>query len=270
MPMMPMHAESQAEGGCPIHRAFAMSGIFERSSNRFCRPLALALTLIALVLAALPARAASPELEKVLRQMDAASAQFKSAQADFRWEQYTMVVQSTDVQSGTVYFRRNGKSTQMAAQIRQLNGRNDPKTLVYDGQQLQLFQPKINQITYFSPGSNKDQYESFLTLGFGGSGKDLQANWDITFAGYETLKDGAQSIQTAHLELVSKTASVRNMFSRISIWVDPTHGVSLKQVFTEPTGDSRTAYYFAIRVNSSIDSGAFTIKAPSNVTKVRR
>jgi len=240
-----------------------------RFCSRFAAVAALAFAAVALTQ---PARAASPDLEKVLRQMDAASAQFKSAQADFRWEQYTVVVQSTDVQSGAIYFRRTGAgahSTQMAAQIRQLNGKNDPKTVVYDGQQLQLFQPRINQITYFSPGSNKDQYESFLTLGFGGSGKDLQSSWEITFAGYETLKDGGQSIQTAHLDLVSKTASVRNMFSRISIWVDPARGVSLKQVFTEPSGDSRTAYYAGIHVNAPVDPKAFVIKAPG-ATIVRR
>jgi len=242
-------------------------------SDHLFHPLACALVLFALIALALPARAASSDLDKVLRQMDAASAQFRSAQADFRWDQYTMVVKATDTQTGTVYFRRTGagsKSTQMAALIRQLNGRSDSKTLVYDGKELQFFQPRINQITYFSPGSNKDQYESFLTLGFGGSGKDLQVNWEITFAGYETLKDGAQSIQTAHLQLVSKQASVRNMFSKISIWVDPTRGVSLKQIFTEPSGDSRTAYYSSIRVNGPIDAGAFVIKAPSNVTRVRR
>jgi outer membrane lipoprotein-sorting protein len=230
-----------------------------------------AVTVALLAVAAMPAHAATGDLEKVLRQMDAASAQFKSAQADFRWDQYTMVVQSTDRQEGTVYFKRisAGKTTEMAAQIRKLNGRDDPKTVVYDGKQLQLFQPKINQITYFSPGSNRDQYESFLTLGFGGSGRDLQASWDITFAGYETMKDGAQSVQVAHLDLVSKQASVRNMFSKISIWVDPVRGVSLKQVFTEPGGDSRTAWYSAIRINTQMDANVFTIKAPG-ATIVRR
>ncbi|HEY0307897.1 MAG TPA: outer membrane lipoprotein-sorting protein [Acidobacteriaceae bacterium] len=244
-----------------------------RGGGQLFRSFASALILFVLIALALPARAASADLDKVLRQMDTASAQFKSAQADFRWDQYTVVVQSTDTQTGTIYFKRTGagsKSTQMAAQIRQLNGKNDSKTVVYDGQQLQLYQPRINQITYFSPGSNKDQYESFLTLGFGGSGKDLQSSWDITFLGYETLKDGGQNVQTAHLQLVSKQASVRNMFSKISIWVDPTRGVSLKQIFTEPSGDSRTAFYSGIRVNAPIDSGAFTIKAPGNVTKVRR
>ncbi len=91
-----------------------------------------------------PAHAASPDLEKVLRQLDAASAQFHSAQADFQWDTYTKIVDSTDTQTGTVYFKRAGATTQMAAQIRQLNGQDDPKTFVYDGTTLKIYHPRIH------------------------------------------------------------------------------------------------------------------------------
>jgi len=222
--------------------------------------LALLAPLAALGLA-IPAHAASPDLAKVLSQLDAASAQFHTAQADFKWDQYTSVVAATDTQTGTVFFKRGSVTTQMAAQIRQLNGKDDPKTIVYDGKALQLYQPRIHQITQFAAGKNKGQYESFLTLGFGGSGKDLAANWNITLVGNETLKDGATSVAVAHLDLVPKQESVRNMFSKVSIWVDPVHGVSLKQVFLEPTGDSRTAYYSNIKTNTPIDPKTFALDA---------
>src|SRR5690349_6511388 len=48
-------------------------------------------------------------LEGVLTQMDAAAARFRSAQADFSWDQYQKVVNETDTQKGTVYYRRTGK-----------------------------------------------------------------------------------------------------------------------------------------------------------------
>jgi len=223
--------------------------------------LALLAPLAALGLA-IPAHAASPELAKVLSQLDAASAQFHSAQADFHWDQYTKIVEETDTQTGTVFFKRAGATTQMAAQIRQLNGKDDPKTIVYDGTTLKLYQPRIHEITQFNASKNKNQYESFLTLGFGGSGKDLAAKWNITLVGNETLKDGATSVAVVHLDLVSTQDSVRNMFSKISIWVDPVRGVSLKQVFTEPTGDSRTAYYSNIKTNTPIDPKTFILDGP--------
>ena len=58
-----------------------------------------------------------PSLETVLNQMDAAAASFQSTQADFVWDQYQRVVDETDTQKGTLYFRRVGKEMQMAADI---------------------------------------------------------------------------------------------------------------------------------------------------------
>src|SRR5271169_1726717 len=63
------------------------------------------------------APAAGTDLEKVLSQMDAVAATFKTAEADFVWEQYTKVVNETDTQSGKVYFRRSSKEIEMMADI---------------------------------------------------------------------------------------------------------------------------------------------------------
>lgn len=208
-----------------------------------------------------PAFAASSDLDKLLRQLDAASANFHSAQAEFKWDTYTKVVDSTDTQTGTVYFQRSGSATKMAAQIRQLNGQDEPKTFVYDGTTLKIYNPRIKQITQFAAGKNKSQYESFLTLGFGGSGTDLAANWDIKFVGYETLQDGAASVTVAHLDLVSKQESVRNMFSKVSVWVDPARDVTLKQVFTEASGDVHTDYFYGIKLNSNPSQKNFSLDA---------
>ena len=51
----------------------------------------------------------TPTLESVLKTMDAAAANFQTTQADFVWDQYQKVVDETDTQKGTVYYRRSGK-----------------------------------------------------------------------------------------------------------------------------------------------------------------
>src|SRR5438445_387426 len=61
--------------------------------------------------------AAPNNLEQVLTQLDAAAARFKSAQADFQWDQYQKVVNETDVQKGRVYFQKRDHETLMAADI---------------------------------------------------------------------------------------------------------------------------------------------------------
>ncbi len=216
------------------------------------------------------ARAQQCDQGKVLRQMDAASTKFESAQADFSWDVLQSVVQEHDIQTGTIYFERHGAgsaaSTSMAAYVKQQNGQNAPKTVTYTDGELHLYQPAINQLTILKAGANQAQYESFLTLGFGGSGKDLEANWQVSCNGMEKIGN----TNTARLQLKPKQQSVANTFSQVTIWVDPAQGVSLKQVFDEPSGDSRTATYSNIKVNTRLDPDVFKIKTRPDTAVVRK
>lgn len=196
--------------------------------------------------------AQSCDAAKVLAQMDAASVKFQSAQAQFKWDVLQSVVNEHDIQSGTIYFDRHAGSTAMAAYIQQPAA----KTVIYTNGTLTLLQPEIKQETLFSAGSNRGQYESFLTLGFGGSGKDLESNWTVRCEGMESL-DG---VQTAKLDLKPKQSSVANMFSHVTIWIDPAKSLSMKQIFYEPSGDNRTATYDGLKYNAKIAADVFKPK----------
>ncbi len=197
-------------------------------------------------------QAQSCDATKVLAQMDTASAKFQSTQADFKWDVLQSVVNEHDVQSGTIYFERHSDSTSMAAYIKQ----PAEKTVFYNGSTLTLLQPEIKQETLFSAGSNRGQYESFLTLGFGGSGKDLQSNWTVSCQGMESI-DGTP---TAKLDLKPKQQAVANTFSHVTVWIDPARSLSLKQIFYEPSGDNRTATYSGIKYNTKIPVDMFKPK----------
>src|SRR5437899_1792190 len=55
-------------------------------------------------------------LESVLRTMDQTAATFRSAQAEFIWTTYNSVIKEVDgTDKGKIYFRRNGKDIEMAA-----------------------------------------------------------------------------------------------------------------------------------------------------------
>jgi outer membrane lipoprotein-sorting protein len=137
---------------------------------------------------------------------------------------------------------------------------------VYGQGVLQYFQPQIDQMTVFRAGEKQAQYESYLTLGFGGSGSDLKKSWDITYQGMEAI-DG---VQTAKLDLVSKDASIRENFSHVTIWVDPARAVSLKQILYEPSGDTRTAHYKDIEYNTKISPSMFKIKTDAKTQVVQK
>jgi len=195
-------------------------------------------------------------LDTVLHQMDVASAKFQSAQADLKQDFYERVVKQTTTQMGIIYFLRKGSSTQMGAKIMPPNA----KTYEYKDSLLRLYDPGTKQVTKVSSKGKEAQVESFLTLGWGGSGRDLAKNWTITDQGTEQIPDGGRTITTTKLDLVPKDQSVANMFSHITIWVDTDRDISLRQKFFTPSEDTRTTAYSNIRYNQKVDLKPFDFK----------
>lgn len=204
------------------------------------------------------AQATKPgRLDSVLAEMDAGSAKFQSAQADVTKLLFEKIVSDTTRQTGTVYFLRKGAATEMGARF-------DPPSsqiVSYKDGLFQMYNPGTNHIQEFSTkGSDAAKVETYLTLGFGGSGKDLAKSWTIADQGTESIPDGGKAIAAEKLDLVSKDPGVRNNFSHITIWVDPVRDISLKQEFFTPSGDTQTAVYTNIRLNQPIDTKAYAIK----------
>jgi outer membrane lipoprotein-sorting protein len=222
--------------------------------------------MMAALTPAMRAQAGSARLAEVLAQMNTASRSFVDARADFRWDYYERVVKDTSTQQGAIYFERKGGGMTMGAVVEDPQSKAKAKVIDYEGGVLQMFDPGVDQITVLHAGANQAQYESFLTLGFGGSGSDLERAWKIADLGPETI-DG---VKTEKLDLTAKDAQASSMFTHITIWVDPARAVSLKQVFYAPSGDVRTAYYSNIRLNMKIDKGTFAIKKDSHTTVVNR
>ena len=216
-------------------------------------------SLFLLVLVPLASAQSNTDLERILGQMDTAAAKFHSTEALFVWNQYAKVVDETDTQKGRIYFRRTGNDTQMAADVME----PDKKYVVYSESKVQVYQPKIDQVTVYNTGKNKAAVESFLVLGFGGGGHEMQKSFDVRYLGTETL-DG---VETAKLDLVPKSDKLRNTFSHIVLWIDPARGISVQQQFFEPSGDFRLAKYSDIQVNQKIPDQAFRLKTTSK-TKV--
>jgi outer membrane lipoprotein-sorting protein len=226
------------------------------------RRIAALLLFSAIVVATTPpsmhAQPKPGHLDAVLRQMDAASLKFQSAEADFRWDLYERVVKQTTTQTGTIYFKKQGTTTVMSAKIVSPS----IKIIEFRNGVVRLFDPGTDHLTIIDATKNKAQFESFLTIGFGGSGKDLAKAWTISDLGDETI-DG---VQTAKLDLVAKDPAVRNNCTHMTIWVDPVRGVQLKQSIYMPSDDYRTAVYANIKYNQKVDEKPYQIKTDSKTT----
>jgi outer membrane lipoprotein-sorting protein len=211
-------------------------------------------TLLLLWLLALGAWADSDAagLERVLSQMDAAAKNFRTTEANVVWDQYQKVIDDTDTQKGKIYFRREGSEIQVAVDFVE----PDKKYVLYRSGKVQVYQPKIDQVNEYSAGKNRADIESFLVLGFGGGGHELLRSYEVKYLGRETVN----GVEAEKLELIPKSARLRNNIARILLWIDPGKGISIQQQLFEPDGNYRLAKYSQIQVNQKLPDGVFKLK----------
>jgi outer membrane lipoprotein-sorting protein len=228
------------------------------NARRIARSLLCSALTLTLAPASLHAQPKPGHLDEILRQMDAASLKFQSAEADFRWDLYERVVKETTTQTGTIFFAKQKGSTVMGAHITVPSSR----IIEFRNGVLRMFDPTSDHLTTINTAKNKAQVESFLTVGFGGSGKDLAAAWKISDLGEEVVN----GVNTAKLDLVPKDPAVLANCTHMTIWVDPVRGIELKQSLYMPSEDYRTAVYTNIKYNQKVEEKPYQIKTDSKTT----
>jgi outer membrane lipoprotein-sorting protein len=209
----------------------------------------------------------------ILAQMNAASARFTSAEADLKLELFTKIVHDTETQTGKVYFARKEGTTEMGMWLLAPDAAasSAPATIIQfkNGILEELTTGTAHVDRFAVTGKNQATAETATTLGFGGSGTDLEKSWTITDQGSEQMSDGGKPVKVEKLDLVSKDPNIRNTYSHITIWIDPVRDVSLKQVsFSASSGDTRTIYYSNIRLNQPVNVAPFAIKCKGKCTVV--
>jgi outer membrane lipoprotein-sorting protein len=209
-------------------------------------------------------------LDSVLRKMDAVAANFTTAQANFQWETYQKVIDEVvDYQTGIIYYRKSNKQIEMMAEVKRAGSsassmKDEPKFVLLSGGKVRLYQPKTDQVTEFDLGKNQSEFESYIVLGFGASGQDLQKNFDVTYEGPETI----EGVKTAKLQLIPKSQKVKNTYSQIFLWIDLDRAVSVQQQLFQPQGDYRLAKYSQIKLHDKVSDDVFKLKTTSKTQTV--
>lgn len=198
-----------------------------------------------------------PELAATLARIDAASQKFISAQADVEKDLYNALIKETDKQNGRAYFLRDhkGGATQMGLMAYGPGGKVEgpgARLVEYKNGTLRDYNPSLKCFDSVRSG----KIETFLTIGFGGSGQDLNKAWAITDLGPDTIA----GVKAEKLDLVPRDAGVKSNVLHVTLWLDLDRDVSLQQVFYSPTGDTQTARYTNIRLNGKVDLKPFEIK----------
>jgi hypothetical protein len=213
----------------------------------------------------------SSPLNAVLKKMDTAAAGFRTTQAEFEWDTYQKVIDEVDdVQTGTIYYRRAGKEIEMMAVVKKEGSdlkslKPAPNYVLFSQGKIRMYKPIPDQVTEFNLGQNRSDLETYVVLGFGGSGQDLVKTFDVKYVGPETIN----GIAAAKLELTPKSEKVRNTYKQILLWIDLERGISVQQQAFQPDGNYRLAKYTGIQVNEKkIPDDIFKLKTTSKTQTI--
>jgi outer membrane lipoprotein-sorting protein len=198
-------------------------------------------------------------IDTVLRQLDTAAKEFRSLSADLERTKVTVVVNDRSTEAGQIFVRRDDK---MRIELTQ----PDPRTILRDGNELCVFNPKIRRVEQYDLGKRRALVDQFLLLGFGTSGSDLKKSYLVTVLGEEML----DRQKVVLLELTPKADEVRNQISKIHLWIDQSTWLPAQQKFFETgSGDYFIIRYTNVVRNVHISDSRFKPRWPKGTTKIK-
>ena len=198
-------------------------------------------------------------IEGVLGMMDKAAQDFHTLTADIEHTKYTAVVEDTSTETGRIFVRRDEK---MRIEIT----KPDPRTILREGDNLFIFNPKINRVEEYNLGKNRQLVDQYVLLGFGTKGENIKKGYLVSVIGEEDFDNK----KTVVLELTPKSEQVRNQISKIQMWVDEASWLPVQQKFFEAgSGDYFLFHYTNQMKNLKVGDGQFKPNWPKSVTRVK-
>ncbi|MBV8707580.1 MAG: outer membrane lipoprotein carrier protein LolA [Acidobacteriaceae bacterium] len=181
------------------------------------------------------------DVGSVLGRMDQAAPAFKAMTADLKMVTYTKILDDKTTETATVTMQRV-KKNDTRARI-EFSGES-ARTLTLQGKIVRIYYPNLNQYQDFDVGKTVN-VNQFLLLGFGSSGKELSANYDIKGAGTEKIA----GVETTKLLLTPKDKRAQEHLQTAEIWVPNDSPNPIQQRFIEPSGNYRLVTYSNIHLN---------------------
>jgi outer membrane lipoprotein-sorting protein len=199
-------------------------------------------------------------LERVLGKMDANSVQFRSMTGDIKKTTHTKIINDSSDETGEIFVKKFGpKSLRMLIQIAE----PDPKSYSFAERKAEIYFPKMKTVQIYDLGKHSQLLDQFLLLGFGTSGKELTESYNVKATGEETV--GGQ--KATRLELIPKSASVREHLSKAELWVDTGDARIVQQKFYEPSGDYRLVTFSDVKWNAELPDSAVRLSLPKDTKR---
>lgn len=206
----------------------------------------------------------APGFAEILARMNDAAKRLKSLTTNLEYTTVTVLVDDKSTAYGQLFFRKQ-KEKDRRPEILIKFEKPDPKTILFQRNKAEIYNPKINQIEEYDLGRHSELVQHFLLLGFGTEVQDLQKAWDLKLAGEEEIADETAAV----LELTPRRNDIAGQLSKVELWISEDSWLPVQQKFFQPGGDYLVARYSGTRVNRDISSATFQLGAAAGAKRMK-
>jgi outer membrane lipoprotein-sorting protein len=199
-------------------------------------------------------------LADVLARMDKSAQTFRSVSAKMHRVQFTAVLNESSTMDGTMRLKHMNKTTMGVVEFQP----PDPRTVYIDGKNIQIFYPKANTVEYYDASKYVANIDQFLLMGFGTTSAELAKAYETKLAGMESV--GGK--MCARLELTPKTQQMKQLVTKIELWIPEGDSTPVREKVTEPSKNCELVDYSDVQMNPSLPESAFELKLPAGVKKI--
>ncbi len=207
-----------------------------------------------------PIGIAKDNLQEILSRMDKAASDFKSMTAQVTHVTHTEVLNDDSTPE-------TGSVTMKKVQPGEVQGKleftsPDPKTITIEKRRVQEYLPKINTLQIYDLDKHGPQLDKFVMIGFGTSGTEIAASYDVTILASEQVNGQA----LMRLQLVPKSGEAKQYVKKLELWI-PEQGdpYPLRERIFEPSGDYILVTYSDTKINPPLKPDALQLKLPAGV-----
>lgn len=229
--------------------------------NRCLRFLLPVIAIAFLFSASVTEVSAQDILRKILKRMDDNNRSLTSLKGNIKMSKFNAQLGENDLTEGDVSYLPGRSDKQIFVRIDW--AKPVVEHLAIANGQYVLYRPRTKQAIVGKVDSAKGNSKSGGALAFMSMSKDqLSANYDVKYAGEETVSSG---VNTFHLILTPKTATT---YKSADLWVDA-NGMPVQAKIVEKNNDTSTILLSNIQRNATIKTGVFKISPPKDVKIVQ-
>lgn len=199
-------------------------------------------------------------LAELMTRLDHAAASFASMTAGLKQVDHSEFLGENETQTATVRLKRTKAGLVGRVDFDEPNRR----TVGLQARTVQVYVPKSQTVQIYDVGKFGQQFDQFLLLGFGLSGKELEKNYSIKLIGPASIGDR----KATHIELVPRSKEALEYFRKAELWIALEGTYPIQEKIYKNAQDYILITYSDVKLNAPLSDKQLELALPAGVKKI--